>query len=160
MGLKNQGILQNNHGSIACNDASMRNDYNTYLPLTCEEKHDTGNKLQKDEGLEIPKSTSLINGTQNCSPSTDKIRIIVARQDDSKMTAFVMKRRDSMNKIFEKYSVLVGVQSSSLRFLYDGYKVDDMDTPNTLQMQDNDIIEVYKLACSKGKCYFKLLSAK
>ena len=107
-----------------------------------------------------PQSMPLVKEIQNTYCHIKKLRIIVARQDYSKMVAFVMKRTDPMEKLIKRYSLLFGVQASCLRFLFDGYKINDPDTPNTLQMKDNDIIEVYKLAFNGGKCQFKLLSEK
>lgn len=33
---------------------------------------------------------------------------------------------------------------TSLRFLFDGRRINDTDTPKTLEMEDDDAIEVYQ----------------
>ena len=37
-----------------------------------------------------------------------------------------------------------GVSMTSLRFLFDGRRINDTDTPKTLEMEDDDAIEVYQ----------------
>ena len=89
---------------------------------------------------------------------TEQIRILVSRQDHTKMVAFIMKKDDKMKRIFNRYASLVGVEASALRFLYDGYRVNEMDTPNDLHIENDNVLEVYKLEHEGEKCYFKLLS--
>ena len=89
----------------------------------------------------------------------EQIRILVSRQDHTKMVAFIMKKDNQMKKIFNRYASLVGVEASSLRFLYDGYRVNEMDTPNDLHIENDNVLEVYKLEYEGEKCYFKLLSS-
>ncbi|KAK7582650.1 hypothetical protein V9T40_014095 [Parthenolecanium corni] len=37
-----------------------------------------------------------------------------------------------------------GVQLAGLRFLFDGRRISDEDTPKSLEMEDGDVIEVYQ----------------
>merc|ERR1719193_2883121 len=39
---------------------------------------------------------------------------------------------------------LVGVPVSSLRFLFDGRRINDDETPKALEMEQDDVIEVYQ----------------
>lgn len=92
--------------------------------------------------------------------SKELIKIIVCRQDHTKMVAFIMKKDERMQKLFERYASLVGVQASCLRFLLDGYRVNAMDTPRDLNIENDDVMEAYKLVLDGEKRYFKLLSSK
>ena len=94
------------------------------------------------------------------SSSKEQVKIIVSRQDHTKMVAFIMKRDDQMQKLFKRYASIVGVQASSLRFLFDGNKINGVDTPRNIEIEDDNIIEVYQMESNGGKCYFKLLSSK
>ena len=49
-----------------------------------------------------------------------------------------------MSKIKKSYSERVGVPISSLRFLFDGKRINDTDTPKQLGMEEDDTIEVYQ----------------
>ena len=97
-----------------------------------------------------------ISGTS----SKEQVKILVSRQDHTKLVAFIMKKDVQMQKLFKRYASLVGVQASSLRFLFDGYKINGIDTPRNIEIEDDSIIEVYQMKLDGGKCYFKLLSSK
>ena len=45
---------------------------------------------------------------------------------------------------FRSYAERTGVATTSLRFLFDGRRITDEDTPKTLNMEDDDVIEVYQ----------------
>ena len=90
---------------------------------------------------------------------TEKIRILVSRQDHTKMVAFIIKKDNKMKRIFNRYASLVGVEASALRFLFDGYRVNENDTPNDLHIENDNVLEVYKLEHEGEKCHFKLLSS-
>ena len=46
-----------------------------------------------------------------------------------------------MSKVFETYASRKGVQSSSLRFLLDGERIDADATPKMLELDDQDQID-------------------
>ena len=39
-----------------------------------------------------------------------------------------------------------------LRFLFDGRRIADADTPSSLQMEEGDVIEVYWEQIGRGSC--------
>ena len=46
-----------------------------------------------------------------------------------------------MNKVFQAYAQRKGVQAKSLRFLLDGERIKDEDTPKQLELDDQDQID-------------------
>ena len=44
----------------------------------------------------------------------------------------------------KSYSDRQGVSVGALRFLFDGKRINDDDTPKSLEMEDGDSIEVYQ----------------
>ena len=44
----------------------------------------------------------------------------------------------------KSYAERVGVPVSSLRFLFDGRRINDDETPKALEMEQDDVIEVYQ----------------
>lgn len=46
-----------------------------------------------------------------------------------------------MSKVFETYAQRKGVQSSSLRFLLDGERIEADQTPKMLELDDQDQID-------------------
>lgn len=49
-----------------------------------------------------------------------------------------------MGKLKKSYSERVGVPVTSLRFLFDGRRINDDETPKQLEMEQDDVIEVYQ----------------
>ncbi len=48
-----------------------------------------------------------------------------------------------MSKIFGAYAGRRGVAPTALRFMFDGKRVKDTDTPKMLEMEDDDQIEAH-----------------
>ncbi|TFK25864.1 small ubiquitin-related modifier [Coprinopsis marcescibilis] len=55
---------------------------------------------------------------------------------------FKIKRSTKLSKLQGAYASKVGKDVSSIRFLYDGSRIQDDDTPSSLDMEDNDTIDV------------------
>ncbi|KAI0668195.1 ubiquitin-like protein [Trametes maxima] len=55
---------------------------------------------------------------------------------------FKIKRNTKLSKLQGAYANKVGKDVSSIRFLYDGSRIGDDDTPSSLDMEDNDTIDV------------------
>ena len=57
---------------------------------------------------------------------------------------FRVKQTWQMGKLKKSYSEKVGVPVSSLRLLFDGRRINDDETPKALEMEQDDVIEVYQ----------------
>jgi len=55
---------------------------------------------------------------------------------------FKIKRSTKLSKLQGAYANKVGKDVGSIRFLYDGARIADDDTPTSLDMEDNDTIDV------------------
>ncbi|KAI9511809.1 ubiquitin-related domain-containing protein [Russula earlei] len=55
---------------------------------------------------------------------------------------FKIKRSTRLSKLQGAYANKVGKDVNSIRFLYDGSRINDDDTPASLEMEDNDTIDV------------------
>ncbi|KAF9005172.1 small ubiquitin-related modifier [Cyathus striatus] len=55
---------------------------------------------------------------------------------------FKIKRNTKLSKLQGAYASKVGKDVSSIRFLYDGSRIQEDDTPASLEMEDNDTIDV------------------
>lgn len=60
------------------------------------------------------------------------------------MLSFKVKFTTNMGKLKKSYSDRQGVPVNTLRFLFDGNRINDEDTPKSLEMEDGDTIEVYQ----------------
>ncbi|KAI8515819.1 small ubiquitin-related modifier 1-like [Branchiostoma floridae] len=78
------------------------------------------------------------------------IKLKVMGQDNSEIH-FKVKMTTQMRKLKESYCQRQGVPINSLRFLFDGQRINDDQTPKELEMTDNDIIEVYQEQTGGGE---------
>uniref|UniRef100_A0A915CXE1 Small ubiquitin-related modifier n=1 Tax=Ditylenchus dipsaci TaxID=166011 RepID=A0A915CXE1_9BILA len=63
---------------------------------------------------------------------------------DSNEVHFRVKFGTSMGKLKKSYAERTGVSVNALRFLFDGRRINDDDTPKSLEMEEDDTIEVYQ----------------
>merc|ERR1712183_432888 len=74
---------------------------------------------------------------------TEYIKLKVVGQDSNEIH-FRVKQTTQMGKLKKSYSERVGVPITSLRFLSDGRRINDDETPKALEMEQDDVIEVYQ----------------
>lgn len=70
---------------------------------------------------------------------TINVKVVSAMGDE---VFFKIKRTTKLSKLQGAYASKVGKDVNSIRFLYDGTRINDDDTPATLEMEDNDTIDV------------------
>ncbi|XP_029928076.1 small ubiquitin-related modifier 1 [Myripristis murdjan] len=71
------------------------------------------------------------------------IKLKVIGQDNSEIH-FKVKMTTHLKKLKESYSQRQGVPMNTLRFLFEGQRIADNQTPKELGMEDEDVIEVYQ----------------
>merc|ERR1711962_1695793 len=74
---------------------------------------------------------------------TEYIKLKVVGQDSNEIH-FRVKQTTRMGKLKKSYSERVGVPVTSLRFFFDGRRINDDETPKALEMEQDDVIEVYQ----------------
>ncbi|CEF68765.1 Small ubiquitin-related modifier 1 [Strongyloides ratti] len=72
----------------------------------------------------------------------DFIRLRVMGQASNEVH-FKVKKTTTMSKLKKTYADRMGVSPNSLRFLFDGKRIENTDTPKSLEMDQDDVIEVY-----------------
>jgi small ubiquitin-related modifier len=77
---------------------------------------------------------------ENNGKAGDAITIRVKDQAGEE-TFFKVKNTTKMSKVFAAYAQRKGVQQTSLRFLLDGERINNDDTPKTLELEDQDQID-------------------
>jgi len=70
------------------------------------------------------------------------IKLKVVGQDSNEVH-FRVKMTTSMAKLKRSYADRIGAAPNSLRFLFDGRRINDDDTPKSMEMENDDVIEVY-----------------
>ncbi|KAI8378050.1 ubiquitin-related domain-containing protein [Radiomyces spectabilis] len=73
--------------------------------------------------------------------STEHINLKVVGSDNNEVF-FKIKRTTQLKKLMDAYCDRQGKSPNSVRFLYDGNRVLPTHTPNELDMEDGDTIDV------------------
>ncbi|BES96664.1 small ubiquitin-related modifier-like [Nesidiocoris tenuis] len=83
--------------------------------------------------------------TQSTKPKdeTEYIKLKVVGNNANEIH-FKVKMTTQMGKLKKSYSQRMGISVTSLRFLFDGRRISDEDSPKQLGMVDDDMIEVYQ----------------
>jgi len=77
-------------------------------------------------------------------PSDSYIRIRVITSDRSNEVHFRLKLDVSMSRMKRAYAQKLGHNADELRFVFDGHRITDFDTPKSLGMVDDDVVEIYQ----------------
>merc|ERR1711881_180833 len=88
-------------------------------------------------------TTFKMGENADANTETEYIKLKVVGQDSNEIH-FRVKMTTQMGKLKKSYSERVGVPVSSLRFLFDGRRINDDETPEQLEMEQDDVIEVYQ----------------
>lgn len=70
----------------------------------------------------------------------DRISLRVVAQDGGEVF-FKVRKNTPFIKISKAYCDKKGISSASVRFLFDGQRLNPDDTPEKLQMEDDDVID-------------------
>lgn len=73
-------------------------------------------------------------------PENDKISFRIVAQDGGEVF-FKVRQQTPFIKVFNAYYEKKGLNASTTRFLFDGQRINDGDTPESLGMQDDDVID-------------------
>ncbi|KAJ8092063.1 SUMO protein smt3 [Marasmius tenuissimus] len=90
-----------------------------------------------DEEQNVPIGQDEVKAEDGNAPINVKV---VSSQGDE--VFFKIKRSTKLSKLQGAYASKVGKDVNSIRFLYDGARINDTDTPASLDMEDNDTIDV------------------
>jgi len=77
---------------------------------------------------------------EETKPSTEHINLKVLDQEGNEVF-FKIKKQTPLRKLMEAYCQRQGISLNSIRFLYDGQRLQAEQTPKSLEMDDNDIID-------------------
>ena len=92
----------------------------------------------------VPKVWIKKYNRQSCEKDHGVIVQFKVVGQDSNEIHFRVKMTTAMGKLKKSYSERVGAPIASLRFLFDGKRINDDETPKSLEMEQDDVIEVYQ----------------
>mmetsp|Transcript_1160 Transcript_1160/g.1793 ORF Transcript_1160/g.1793 Transcript_1160/m.1793 type:complete len:94 (+) Transcript_1160:98-379(+) len=83
-------------------------------------------------------SEQVKNEPGDAKPETITIRV---KEQGGEETYFKVKKSTKMSKVFEAFAQRKGVQKNQIRFLLDGERINDDETPQSLELAENDQID-------------------
>ncbi|KAG7292346.1 hypothetical protein NEMBOFW57_002381 [Staphylotrichum longicolle] len=81
-------------------------------------------------------------GLEQPQGPTEHLNIKVT--DNNNEVFFKIKRSTKLEKLMTAFCERQGKTPASVRFLFEGQRVQPTDTPDTLEMQDGDTLEVHQ----------------
>jgi hypothetical protein len=102
------------------------------------------NNINSDAGSSVPVSTTS-SSDPDAVPKIDQSigeLSIKVRSMDGNEVYFKLKQKTLFAKVFKAYCSKIGADVESVRFLFDGTRVKATDTPESLSMDNEDMIEV------------------
>ena len=103
----------------------------------------------KEEKMEVDEEENEIKNDEKKDDGAEYIKLKVVGQDSNEIHLSV-KMSANMSKLKKCYAERVGVPVSSLRFLFDGQRINDDETPKALEMKQDDVIDVVEIEEKKG----------
>ncbi|CAK7203307.1 SUMO protein smt3 [Sporothrix eucalyptigena] len=82
--------------------------------------------------------------TSDAGPPAAVEHLNIKVTDNNNEVFFKIKRTTKLEKLMAAFCDRQGKSLSSVRFLFDGQRVQPSDTPDTLEMQDSDTLEVHQ----------------
>ncbi|KAI4108040.1 MAG: hypothetical protein L6R37_001322 [Teloschistes peruensis] len=76
------------------------------------------------------------------APKTEHLNIKVT--DNNNEVFFKIKRTTALSKLMNAFCERQGKNLSTVRFLFDGARVNPTDSPDSLEMADGDTLEVHQ----------------
>ncbi|KAH9306383.1 hypothetical protein KI387_010787 [Taxus chinensis] len=116
------------------------------VSLTTESTEDMLRKMEESSKKELQKAAnSDLNtaGSEALKSSATRKKIVVSVQDDKGSKQFRICVDDKLEKLFKTYAEHIKGQHENLVFCFDGEKLSPSQTAQGLDMEDEDIIEVY-----------------
>ncbi|CAI4217685.1 unnamed protein product [Parascedosporium putredinis] len=83
------------------------------------------------------------NGNPAEAPSVSE-HLNIKVTDNNNEVFFKIKRSTKLEKLMSAFCDRQGKNMASVRFLFEGQRVQPTDTPDTLEMQDGDTLEVHQ----------------
>ena len=89
---------------------------------------------QRQQQAKRPRVTSAGGANQ--------VLTIRIRDQYGEETYFKVKPQTRMDKVFNAFATRKGVHCNSLKFMIDAQRISDLDTPQSLELEDGDQIDV------------------
>ena len=89
-----------------------------------------------------PIKTHTIKKNESSQKKSNYIKIKVVNQNANQVM-FRVKKSIQMKKLMRSFAQRTNVNLKELRFFYDGVRIKERDTPESLRMANNDMIDLF-----------------
>lgn len=103
----------------------------------------TPKMYEMEDGDIISVMTDQTGGSSEAEPIGEQPITIKVKSNTGDEVAFRVKKTTKLGKIFDAYASKLGTNVDQLRFQIDGSRINKDDTPKTLELDDNDTIDVF-----------------
>lgn len=91
-----------------------------------------------------PNAGALEVAEDRTAANDEYIRLRVITSDMTNEVHFRVKAATALVRLKRSYCSKLGYQVDELRFVFDGHRITDEDTPKSLGMINDDVIEIYQ----------------
>jgi len=116
----------------------------TSEPNNVEESNDQNTATEGDANI-VNTNVGALEVADDKGPVSDEyIRLRVITSDMTNEVHFRVKAATALVRLKRSYCSKLGFQPEELRFVFDGHRITDDDTPKKLGMINDDVIEIYQ----------------
>ncbi|KAE9372509.1 ubiquitin-like protein [Stipitochalara longipes BDJ] len=123
-----------------------RHSVRFFLDNTRIQDDDTAERLEMEDGDEIQCHLEQLGGdgtpAAEGEPKPEQLNVKVVDQDGNDLY-FKIKKHTALKKVMDAYCERQGKTRGLVRFLFEGHRIQDNDTPESLELEDNDMIQVF-----------------
>lgn len=98
--------------------------------------------VKRKLGSSMPASLE-VEAEKVFKPTIERAKVVISIQDKNGLKQFRVYTDDKFERLFKMYADKVKLDQQNLVFCFDGDKIGPEATPASLEMEDNDIIEVH-----------------
>lgn len=108
-------------------------------------------RLRRDDTVEglglgitsVIRVEKLLNPSKAEENETNLITLNLRTKDKKDKNSLSIRPTDKMKVLMEKYAEETGKQLSNLKFIFDGDKLDPMETPESLELEGGECIDIF-----------------
>ena len=84
-----------------------------------------------------------MSDTEDSKPKPTNSILINLKNQDNEEAGFKIKPTTKFSKVMNAYATTKGMRLDTFRFFFDGHRIQNEDTPQTLDMSDGDMVDVF-----------------
>lgn len=108
--------------------------------------------MSEDQKVPIDQLNNGEGGSSSTPDAAQKNLLQIRVSDNNTEVFFRVKKDTPLRRVFEGFCKRTGKDYRSLRFLYEGERISEDDTPASLEMEEGDVIEAANQQVGGATC--------